>query len=67
MDVLFEVYPNMREHTGDGLSMDRDFFINASTKQKLNTRNSTEIEIVGNDNFIPFFLLDEIFFENSRI
>ena len=52
MDILFTVYSNMREHTGSGLSIEKN--ITASTKQKLNMRNSTETEIVGTNNFIPF-------------
>jgi hypothetical protein len=47
------VHPNLRGHSGGGLSMGRGFPIVASTKQKLNTRNSTESEIVGADNFMP--------------
>ena len=53
VDVSFAVYPNMREHSGDGLSMGRGFSITASTKQKLNTKNSTETKIVGTDDFMP--------------
>ena len=54
MDTLFTVYPNMREHTGSGLTMGREFLISVSTKQKLNTRNNTKTEIIETDDFIPF-------------
>jgi hypothetical protein len=40
--VSFAVHPNMRRHAGGGLTMDRGFPISVSTKQKLNTRSSTE-------------------------
>jgi hypothetical protein len=49
----FAVHPNMRGHLGGGLSLGRGFPIASSTKQKLNTRSSTETEIVGADDFMP--------------
>ena len=52
MDILFAMHPNMREHFGDGLSIGKNI-ITGSTKQKLNTTNSTKTEIVGTNNFIP--------------
>jgi hypothetical protein len=53
VDTSFVVHPNMRGHSGGGLSLGRGFPIVSSTKQKLNTRSYTETEIVGVDNFIP--------------
>jgi hypothetical protein len=53
VDASFDVNPNMRGHSGGGLSLGRGFPIVSSTKQKLNTRSSTETEIVGADNFMP--------------
>ena len=52
VDALFAVHPNMRGHSGGGSSMGRGFPIVSSTKQKLNTRSSTEMEVAGADNFI---------------
>jgi hypothetical protein len=49
----FAVHPNMRGHSGGGLSLGRVFSIVSSTKQKLNTRSSTETDIVGAENFMP--------------
>jgi hypothetical protein len=43
----------MRGHTGGGLSMGRGFPIVSSTKQKLNTRSSTESELVAVDDCMP--------------
>jgi hypothetical protein len=43
----------MRGHTGGGLTMGRGFPISVSTKQKLNTRSSTENELVGVDDMMP--------------
>jgi hypothetical protein len=42
VDASFGVHPNMRGHSGGGLSLGQDFPIVISTKQKLNTRSSTE-------------------------
>jgi hypothetical protein len=42
VDTSFTVHPNMRGHSGGGLSLGRGFPIVSSTKQKLNTRSSTE-------------------------
>jgi hypothetical protein len=38
VDASFAVHPNMRGHSGGGLSLGRGFPIVSSTKQKLNTR-----------------------------
>jgi hypothetical protein len=43
----------MCRHTGGGLTLGRGFPISVSTKQKLNTRSSTESELVGVDDMMP--------------
>jgi hypothetical protein len=53
VDASFAVHPNMRGHLGGGLSLGRGFTIVSSTKQKLDTRSSTETEIVGAADFMP--------------
>jgi hypothetical protein len=42
VDASFAVHPNMHGHSGGGLSLGCGFPIMSSTKQKLNTRSSTE-------------------------
>jgi hypothetical protein len=42
----------MRGYSGGGLSLGRGFPIVSSTKKKLNTRSSTETNIVGADDFM---------------
>jgi hypothetical protein len=44
VDASFAVHPNMRSHTGGGLTMGQGFPIVSSTKQKLNTQSSMESE-----------------------
>ena len=53
VDASFAVHPNIRGHTGGGLTLGRGFPIVSSTKQKLNTRSSTESELVGVDDMMP--------------
>ena len=53
VDGSFAVHPEMRGHTGGGLSFGHGFPIVTSTKQKLNTRSSTESELVGVDDCMP--------------
>jgi hypothetical protein len=48
--------PNMRSHTGGEFTMGRGFPNNSSTKQKLNTRSSTESELVAVDDMMPIVL-----------
>ncbi len=55
-DASFAVHPNMRGHTGGGLTMGRGCPMSVSTKQKLNTRSSTESELVGVDDMMPIIL-----------
>lgn len=53
IDGSFAVHPNMRGHTGGGLTMGQGFPIVTSTKHKLNTRSSTEAEVVSVDDCMP--------------
>jgi hypothetical protein len=53
VDGSFAVHPDMRGHTGGGLSMGRGFPIVTSTKHKINTRSSTETELVSVDDCMP--------------
>ena len=61
VDASFAVHPNMRSHTGGGLTMGRGFPIVTSTKQKLNTRSLTESELVGVDDMMPIVVWSRYF------
>jgi hypothetical protein len=65
VDGSYTVHPNMRGHTGGGLTLGRGFPISASTKQKLNTRSSTESELVGVDDLMPAILWTRLFLEEQ--
>jgi hypothetical protein len=56
VNALFAVHPNMHGHTCGGMTMGRGFPISVSTKQKLNTKSSTESELVGIDNMMSVIL-----------
>ena len=60
VDAAFAVHPNIRGQSGGGLSLGRGFPIMGSTKQKLNTRSSTESEVAGADDFMPYVHVLEI-------
>jgi hypothetical protein len=65
VDGSFAVHPEMRGHTGGGLSLGRGFPIVTSTKQKLNTRSSTETELVGVDDCMPAICWTRYFVESQ--
>jgi hypothetical protein len=54
--TLFAVHPNMRGHTGGGLTMGQGFPIVASWKRKLNTKSSTESKLVDVNDMMPIML-----------
>ena len=56
VDGSYRIHPNMRGHSGGGLSMGTWFPISYSTNHKLNKRSSTESEIFGVDDFMPSIL-----------
>jgi hypothetical protein len=56
VDGSHTVHPNMRGHTGGGLSMGLGYPVSQSNKQKLNTRSSTETELVAVDDLMPTVL-----------
>jgi len=56
VDASYAVHPNMRGQTGGGLTMGTGFTIVSSIKQKLNTRSSTESELVGVHKLMPSIL-----------
>ena len=53
MDAFFAVHPNMRSHTGVVLTLGGGALYGSFTKQKLNTRSSTQTELVGVDDALP--------------
>ena len=62
VDASHAVHENMRGHTGGTMSMGRGTLHNKSSKQKLNTRSTTESELVGVSEYLPYDLWQVNFF-----
>ena len=56
VDCAVGVHSNYRSHTGGGLTMGKGFAISARKAHKLNTRSSTEGEIVSVDDCLALIL-----------
>ena len=65
IDVSFAVHPDFKSHTGSMMSMGSGALIAGSQKQKLNTRSSTEAELVGVDDVIGKVLWTRLFLEEQ--
>ena len=61
VDGAHGVHPNMRGHTGGCVSLGGGMAVSSSTKQKINTRSSTETEIVAVDDLMPMLLWTNYF------
>ena len=55
----------MRSHTGGCMSVGLGTLHARSTKQKLNTKSSTEAEIVGISDYLPFNIWLRMFLEEQ--
>ena len=53
MDASFAVHKDMKSHTGAVMTLGQGAVIGMSTKQKLNTKSSTEAEMVWVDDALP--------------
>ena len=65
IDASFAVHPDMRSHTGATMSMGKGSVYSASTRQKLNTKSSTEAELVAVDDVMPIILWTKYFLEEQ--
>jgi len=53
VDAAYGVHSDLKSHTGGVISMGRGTIMCKSTKQKLNTKSSTEAELVGATDYLP--------------
>jgi hypothetical protein len=53
VDASYAVHPDIKSHTGGALSLGRGVVYGTSKRQKLNTKSSTEAEVVGTDDVMP--------------
>ncbi len=63
VDASFAVHPDMKSHTGGAMLMGKGAVYGTSTRQKLNTRSSTEGELVGGNDVMPQILWTRYFLE----
>ena len=52
VDASYATHPDMRSHTGGVISLGHGVINSKSSKQKINTKSSTEAEVVGASDFI---------------
>jgi hypothetical protein len=62
-DASYAVHPDMKSHTGGAMSLGRGVIYGTSTRQKLNTKSSTEAELVGVNDVMPQVLWTRYFLE----
>jgi Reverse transcriptase (RNA-dependent DNA polymerase) len=65
VDASYGVHPDLKGHTGATMSMGRGCMFSLSRKQKLNTRSSTEAELVGVDDAMSLILWTRLFLQNQ--
>ena len=63
VDASHTVHPDCKGHTGGTLTIGKGTIYNTSTKQKLNTKSSTETELVGADDIMPQLLWTNYFLD----
>ena len=63
VDAAFAVHPDFKSHTGGGMTYGTGMPQTMARKQKLNTRSSTEAELVGADDMATMILWTKLFME----
>ena len=62
-DAAFAVHPDMKSHSGMSMTMGKGSITSLSRKQKLNTRSSTEAELVAVDDCMAQVLWTKFFLQ----
>ena len=63
VDASYGVHPDLRSHTGGTMSLGKGSVYSSSIRQKLNTRSSTEAELVGVNDMMGLILWTRNFIE----
>ena len=63
VDAAFAVHKDYKSHTGAVMMLGSGVIISSSTKQKVNTRSTTESEFVGVDDMLSKILWAKLFIE----
>ena len=67
VDASFAVHQDFKSHTGGSFSLGKGCPINISSKQKINTRSSTEAELVGVNDAMGLILWIRMFMKEQGI
>ena len=65
VDASYAIHPGMRSHTGAVISLEHRVINSKSSKQKINTKSSTEAELVGASDYISHTLLTSWFLKGQ--
>jgi hypothetical protein len=65
VDAAFGVHDDCRGHTGAGMSLGQGMVLSYSWKQKINTKSSTEAELVGVDDSLGYILWARYFMQEQ--
>ena len=66
VDASYATHPNMRSHTGGAMSFGTGILHGKSSKQKSNTKSSTEAELVALSDYIPYHIWMIIFLRHQE-
>ena len=67
IDAAYGVHQDCKSHTGAAMSLGKGCPINGSRKQRINTRSSTEAELVGVNDYMTMVLWVRLFLEAQGI
>ena len=67
VNAAFAVHADYRSHSGATFSIEKESITAFSTKQKLNTRSSTEAELVAIDDAMSQVIWSELFLQHQGI
>ena len=65
IDTSYDVHPGMRSHIGGCVTLGQGVIYYRSSKRKLNTKISTEAELIGESDYLPFPIWTQ-YFLNSQ-
>ena len=65
VDAAFAVHSDMKSHSGGTMTMGKGSVISRSSKQKLNTKSSTEAELVATDDMTGHIMWTKYFLEEQ--
>ena len=65
VDAAFAVHKDLKSHTGAVMTLGNGVLCSISTKQKVNSRSSTEAEFIAVDDVISKVLWTKLFLENQ--